>query len=132
MRILYVNDAIAIWGGVERILVEKVNYLAENYGLEMFVVTTNQGSHPMPFPLSHKVTHKDLDIQIHRQYLYHGLLRIFKKIHLNYLFAKRLRSYIQEIQPDVIVSVRPMLTNTIVRANGSIPLVFESHSSYKG
>ena len=132
MRILYVNDAIAIWGGVERILVEKVNYLAENYGYEMFVVTTNQGSHPMPFPLSHKVTHKDLDIQIHRQYLYHGLFRIFKKIHLNYLFVKRLRSYIQEIQPDVIVSVRPMLTNTIVRANGSIPLVFESHSSYKG
>ncbi len=132
MRILYVNDAIAIWGGVERILVEKVNYLAENYGYEMFVVTTNQGSHPMPFPLSQKVTHKDLDIQIHRQYLYHGLFRIFKKIHLNYLFVKRLRSYIQEIQPDVIVSVRPMLTNTIVRANGSIPLVFESHSSYKG
>ena len=132
MRILYVNDAIAIWGGVERILVEKVNYLAENYGFEMFVVTTNQGSHPMPFPLSQKVTHKDLNIQFHRQYLYRGLFRIFKKIHLNYLFVKRLRSYIQEIHPDVIVSVRPMLTNTIVRANGSIPLVFESHSSYKG
>ena len=132
MRILYVNDAIAIWGGVERILVEKVNYLAENYGYEMFVVTTNQGSHPMPFSLSQKVTHKDLNIQIHRQYLYQGLLRIFMKIYLNYLFVKRLRSYIQEIQPDVIVSVRPMLTNTIVRANGSIPLVFESHSSYKG
>ena len=132
MRILYINDAIAIWGGVERILVEKVNYLAENYGFEMFVVTTNQGSHPMPFPLSQKVTHKDLNIQFHQQYLYRGLFRIFKKIHLNYLFVKRLRSYIQEIHPDVIVSVRPMLTNTIVRANGSIPLVFESHSSYKG
>ena len=50
MRILYVNDAIAIWGGVERILVEKVNYLAENYGFEMFVVTTvNQGNHPIPY-----------------------------------------------------------------------------------
>ena len=132
MRILYVNDAIAIWGGVERILVEKVNYLAENYDYEMFVVTTNQGCHPMPFPLSQKVKHKDLNIQLHRQYLYRGLFRIFKKLHLTYLFCKRLRSYIQEIQPDVIVSVRPMLTNTIVWANGSIPLVYESHSSYKG
>lgn len=132
MRILYVNDAIAIWGGVERIIVEKVNYLAENYGFEMFVVTTNQGSHPMPFPLSQKVTHKDLNIRFHRQYLYGGFFRIFKKIHLNYLFAKKLRSYIQEIHPDVIVSVRPTLTNTIVKVKGTIPLVFESHSSYKG
>ena len=35
MRILYVTDALAIWGGLERILVEKMNYLAEEYGYEI-------------------------------------------------------------------------------------------------
>ena len=28
MKILYVTDALAIWGGTERIIVDKANYLA--------------------------------------------------------------------------------------------------------
>lgn len=132
MRILYVTDAIAIWGGLERIIVEKVNYLAENYGYEMFVVTANQGRHPIPFPLSQAVTHNDLDIHFHQQYSFHGLHRFFRIISLNRLYLNRLKRYIQEIHPDVIVSVRPTLTSAVVKAKGSIPLVFESHTSCKG
>ena len=30
MRILYVTDALAIWGGMERVLVEKANVLANH------------------------------------------------------------------------------------------------------
>lgn len=132
MRIMYITDAVAIWGGVERIIVEKMNYLADNYGYEMFVVTANQGRHPVTYNLSQKVSHKDLDIQLYRQYSYRGLARLYKMVHLKMLFIKRLRASIQDIKPDVVVSVRPSLTNAIVRAKGSIPLVFESHSSYQG
>ena len=63
MRILYVTDALAIWGGIERILVEKANYLAEYYGCDVYFITVNQGSHPILFPLSSKVCYKDLDIE---------------------------------------------------------------------
>ena len=52
MKILYINDALAVWGGLERIIVEKVNLLAEMYGYNMYVVTLNQGSHPLPFVFS--------------------------------------------------------------------------------
>ncbi len=48
MKILYVSDAMAVWGGIERILVEKMNYLAETYHYDVHMITSNQGSHPIP------------------------------------------------------------------------------------
>ncbi len=129
MRIVYINDALAIWGGLERILVEKVNELAERYGYEMFLLTANQGNHPIPFPLSPKVTHIDLDIQFHKQYQYHGISRLLKKKELNRMFVHRLREQINVIKPDVIVCLRPELACAVSKVKGDIPFVFESHTS---
>lgn len=132
MKILYIIDTIAIWGGLERIVVEKVNYLAEKYDYEMHIVTVDQGSHPIPYSLSSKVTYQDLGIRFHQQYSFHGLYRLYKKIYLNRLFIKRLKCYFQDVNPDVIVSVRSIYTNALVRTKGLVPLVYESHSSCKG
>lgn len=132
MKILYVIDAIAIWGGLERIVVEKVNYMADNFNYDMHIVTVNQGKHPIPYLLSPKVSYKDLEIKFHLQYVYKGLRKLCKRAYLDWLFIERLRLYIQEIKPDIIVSVRPALTGSIIDAKGSIPLFFESHSSCKG
>lgn len=129
MRIVYINDALAVWGGLERILVEKVNELAERYGYEMFLLTANQGNHPIPFPLSPKVTHIDLDIQFHKQYQYHGISRLLKKKELNRMFVHRLREQINVIKPDVIVCLRPELACAVSKVKGDIPFVFESHTS---
>jgi hypothetical protein len=67
MRLLYITDALAIWGGIERILVEKANYFADNNGYDVHLVTVNQGSHPIVFPLSEKVHYNDFDIRFHQQ-----------------------------------------------------------------
>ena len=132
MKILYVIDTIAIWGGLERVVVEKVNYLAENYDFEMHIVTVDQGNHPIPYPLSTKVIYKDLGIRFHQQYSYHGLYRLYKMVYLYRLFIKRLKCYFQDVNPDVVVCVRSKFTNALIRAKGLVPLVFESHSSCKG
>lgn len=129
MKVLYVNDALAIWGGLERILVEKVNALTELYGYGMYLLTANQGDHPIPFPLHPKVTYRDLGIQFHKQYRYHGLRRLQKKLELNRLFVTRLREQIAQIQPDVIVCVRSELAGAVAKVKGDIPFVFESHTS---
>ena len=129
MRILYVNDALAIWGGLERIIVEKVNYLVEEYGYEAHLLTANQGSHSIPYSLSSRVVYHDLGINFQQQYKYSKLSRMFVRWKLNCLFVKRLREYISIIKPDVIVSVRSELTMGIVKAKGNIPLIYESHKS---
>ena len=129
MKIVYVNDALAIWGGLERIVVEKVNELATRYGYEMYVVTTNQGNHPVPYLLNRNVVHKDLNIQFHKEYQYHGFRRILKKIELKRLYVHRLRDVVNLIRPDVIVCVRSEYVGGVVKVKGSVPLVFESHTS---
>ena len=129
MKIVYVNDALAIWGGLERIVVEKVNELATRYGYEMYVVTTNQGNHPVPYLLNRNVVHKDLNIQFHKEYQYHGFRRIQKKIELKRLYVQRLRDVVNLIRPDVIVCVRSEYVGGVLKVKGRIPLVFESHTS---
>lgn len=129
MKILYVSDAIAIWGGLERVLVEKANYLADNYGYEIHLVTVNQGEHPIIYELSNHVHYKDLNIKFHSQYLYKGLRKLIKRYQLWKLYVKRLKSYIESVNPDIVISVRPELTSGLVKAKKDIPLIFESHGS---
>ena len=130
MRLLYITDALAIWGGIERILVDKANYFADNYGYDVYLVTVNQGSHPILFPLSQKVCYSDFNIRFHQQYYYHGLARLIKKRQLKKKFVDRLRTYINKVKPDIILTARTEMISGIVAAKGDIPLVFESHSSY--
>lgn len=131
MKIIYISDAIAIWGGLERILIDKMNYLAETYNYDVHMITCNQGSHPIPYPLSEKVIFQDLDINTFREYRYKGLKRLFVRYKLYRLFRTRLKSYISQTKPDVIVCVRFSQLGTILRAKGNIPVVVESHSSCK-
>lgn len=130
MRLLYITDALAIWGGVERILVDKANYLADNYGYDVHLVTVNQGSHPILFPLSKKVCYSDLDIRFHQQYESYGLLRLLKRWKLRRLFIDRLRKYVNVIKPDFILTARITLVSGIIAVKGDIPFIYESHSSY--
>ena len=60
MKIVYLYSSLAIMGGVERVLVDKMNYLADKAGVEVLMVTYEQGSHPIAYPLSYKVKHIDL------------------------------------------------------------------------
>ena len=128
MRILYITDALAVWGGIERVLRDKANYLVEHYGYDVHIVTTDQGPHPIPYPLDKRVKVHDLDIRFHHQYKYHGVIRLLKYRELNSLFLQRLKKAIIEISPDVIVCIRIEMLHTILKAKGNIALVCESHS----
>lgn len=130
MRILYITDALAIWGGIERVLRDKANYLVDNYNYDIHIVTTDQGSHPIPYPMDARVTIHDLNINHHDQYQYHGIKRLLKYKEKNRLFQNRLKKYIHEIKPDVIVCIRIDSIRTIINAKGDIPLVCESHSMF--
>lgn len=130
MRILYITDALAIWGGIERILVEKANFLADNCGYDVCLVTVNQGSHPILFPISDKVNYIDFDIRFHQQYSFRGFPRLIKRWQLKRLYINRLRNYVTLNRPDIIISARVELLYGIAAVKGDIPLLFESHSSY--
>ena len=64
MKIIYVYDTIAVVGGIERIFVDKMNYLADHLHHEVYLITSSQGEHPISFPLSPNVQHIDLEYVI--------------------------------------------------------------------
>ena len=131
MRILYVTDALAVWGGIERVMSDKLNYLVLHYGYEIYIVTADQGNHPIPFPLDNKIIIRDLQIRFHQQYQYHGMKRVIKCKELDDLYRKRLSSYITEIKPDVISCIREGYVPVVLDVKGNIPAIFESHAMYR-
>ena len=131
MRILYVTDALAVWGGIERVLSDKMNYLVREYGYDVYVVTADQGGNPIPFPLDERIIVKDLQIRFHQQYQFHGIKRWLKYRELEELYRNRLASYIEEISPDVISCIRDGCTNAVLDLHISIPVIFESHAMYR-
>lgn len=128
MRILFIFRSLAVWGGIERVLVDKMNYLSSTYGYEVYMLTTCQGNHPVPYHLDSAVHLEDLGIQFHRQYQYRGLRRILDGYQRTRLFEKRLSERLLMIRPDVIVCTTADPVYSIVKIKGSIPLVVESHS----
>lgn len=131
MRILYVTDALAVWGGIERVLCDKMNYLVQEYGYEVYVVTADQGDHSIPFPLDERVHVKDMNIRFHQQYKYHGIKRILKYRELEGVYSNRLKTYILEIKPDVISCIRDGYASAVLDIKGNIPVIFESHAMYR-
>ena len=77
MKVLYIFRSLAVWGGIERVLVDKMNYLVSMYGYEVYMLTTCQGNHPVPYLLDNAVHLEDLGIQFHRQYQYRGLKKLW-------------------------------------------------------
>lgn len=128
MRLIYVTDAFAVWGGMERVLADKMNILVGQYGWEVILLTTNQGKHPLTYELHTKIRHIDLDIRMHQQYKYHGIQKVLKRWNLKKKLKEGLKKTLVGIKPDVIVCVKLDFVPVLVDLKGDIPLIVESHT----
>lgn len=127
MKIVYYYDAIARLGGVERIYVEKMNYLAEQYNQEVILLTTCQGNHPFTYPLSNKVIHIDLGIRFHTKYQYSLIKRLFMGWKMDNEFRLKLKNTINDIAPDIIVATNIYAADSICNLNCKAKKIIESH-----
>lgn len=132
MKIVYVYDAIACIGGVERILIDKMNYLAEVYDYEVYLITAAQGKHPFSFPLSDKVKHIDIDARFHVQYQYPK--RLWVKWCMNRRFKQNLEIQIQHIDPDIVIGTTYYKADVLCNLKCRAKKVIETHcaKSYTG
>jgi Glycosyltransferase len=128
MKVLYVFRSLAMWGGIERILVEKMNYLSKVYGYDVYMLTSDQGNHPIPYHLEDSVHLEDLNIRFHQQYQYSFLRRIWVAKRLKRLYEKCLKERIRQIRPDIIICTTADHIDLLGKLKGSTPLVAESHS----
>ena len=131
MRIVYVIDTFAVWGGIERVLADKMNYLVEHAGWEVTLLTVSQCNHPLTFGLQSSIKHVDLDVRMYQQYQYRWVKRLLKRQELMFLLKKRLSVALKAIKPDVLVCTKLVFVDVLLALKGDIPLVVESHTLCK-
>ena len=129
MRIMYIAKVFAEWGGLERVWTDRLNALSEIPGYEVWLGTTDQGTHPYPYQFCDKVHLVDLDIRFVRQYRYGFVKRYLTRFRLMRLYKKRLLAFFTEIRPDVLVTNSSENVAVLNRWRKDIPLVVECHGT---
>lgn len=130
MKIVYLYPSLAIWGGVERILVDKMNYMVRRYGYEVYMITSDQGGHAIPYPLDEQVRFIDLDIRFHQVFRNKGIKRFYRKRQLSKLYHDKLKRLLKGIQPDLLVCTTFQNVKSLIRIKGNVPLLVESHLNF--
>ena len=130
MKLLYVEKTLAIHGGIERVLIDKLNWFVECGGHEVCLLLADQGQHPIVFPLNLKVECHNLNIMFHQVYRYTGWKRYYTLFKLHRLFRQLMNDQIQSFSPDVIVCTRAEYIYDILQVRRAIPVVYESHNSF--
>lgn len=103
MKIAYTISGIYNSGGMENILLQKVNYLANVLGYDITIITTDQDHRPCFFHKSDKVRHLDLGINYYK-YKNSRLWHV-KKMYLKRIHKKRLDSLLRSEQFDISISL---------------------------
>jgi len=122
MKIVYIYPQVVERAGTERVLTDKMNYLAEQEGYDIVLLTYEQCDRPLAFPLSSKVRHVDLDIRYYPFYRNNFLYRQYKWWQLDRLLQSKLNLFMGKFMPDIVVTTtsytRPlsMIVNCPVRS----------------
>lgn len=105
MRIIYCIRGLFNSGGMERILVNKMNYLTEVYGYEIYVITTDQKERESFYLVNKKIKHIDLKIDYSNDFNKNFFKRIKSYIKKQRLHKEKMKRIIKEIKPDILISL---------------------------
>lgn len=129
MKIVYVYPHFVDLAGTERVMIDKMNYLAEFYGYEVYMLTNEQGNHPISFSLYPTVKHIDLNVRFTHLYKKSRVVRILKWGYYNKLLRKKCNDLMKELNPDVVVASTYHSNYISIIGDCSLPYVriLESH-----
>ncbi len=131
MKILYIYKSIALLAGMERILTDKMNYLADHLGYGVSLITYEQGENQLSYPLSSRIYHVDLGVLFYTKSRYPMLKRVGVYRNMRVVFKRKLYEAVERISPDIIILTNysyPVL-DIIIHAPGNHRYIIESHIS---
>ncbi|WP_234110730.1 glycosyltransferase family 4 protein [Chryseobacterium sp. R2A-55] len=126
MKVLYLTDQTYLHGGVEKVLSQKANWLANRSDDEVIIATYNQNGNQPVYPFSPNIRMLDMGVnyEIGKSY--------FDSINLSKIpkHRRKLQALFNEIQPDLVVSCSFGPDFYFLPFIGkSIPKIKEFHSS---
>ena len=131
MKIVYIIDTLAAGGGAERIISEKMNYLATFYNDDILVITYFQFPETMSntYPLSCKIKQINLSIPSHLQYKYSYPKRFWMKWYFYHRLRIELQQTVNSINPDILIGVGYTLADVVCSIKCKAAKIIESHEA---
>ncbi|MCH5247552.1 MAG: glycosyltransferase family 4 protein [Muribaculaceae bacterium] len=103
MKILYCLAGTFNSGGMERIVIQKANWLSE-HGYDVIIATTEQNGQDNFFDINKKIRRIDLDVNYSKTVGYNVLKKIFKRKHLMRIHKRKLASILELEEPNIVIS----------------------------
>lgn len=91
--------------GTERVLTQKVNYMVEKFGYHITIVTTDQKSRPLFFPLHADVKLIDLGLNYEDDLEENLIKKVYCHFKKNHIYKKCLERLLNEGNYDVCISL---------------------------
>ena len=129
MKIVYIIDSLALKGGAERIITEKMNYLATIYNYDVSVITYYQFHEPNTYPLSCKVKQINLSIPFYQQYRYSYPKRLWLKWGFYRQLQIELQQTVNSINPNILIGVGYTLADVVCSIKCQAAKIIESHEA---
>ncbi len=115
MKIVYVAENITGVGGLQRILIDKMNYLAEHTMHEIILMTVWHTNAEPHFPISPSVRYVRLNVPASKAFLPLALWRF--------------RKHIRKLNPDVTIQLRAVGAFLTLFSGWHGPTIMEMHSA---
>ncbi len=99
MKLVYYTDQIYKHGGLERVISNKLNYLAKNTDLDLHLITFQNNNNIPCYSINNKVNFHDLDINYNRN------ITFLHPRNVKYILKhfSRLKKLLKKIKPDIII-----------------------------
>lgn len=125
MKIVYCIQSLATAGGMERVLVNKANYLADVFKEEVVIITTDQKGYLPFYAISERIKCFDLGIN-YRDNPGNKLIPRLKKKRLH---RKRLEKLLMELRADIVISLFKKESDFLYKIRDGSKKVLEFHFS---
>lgn len=131
MRIVYIINSLSYKGGAERIISEKMNYMATHWGYDISIITCYQFSKTMPnsYYLSDKVRQINLCITSHLRYKYSYPKRLWGEWKYARLLRSKLEETVNSINPDIIIGLGYTMADVVCQLKCKAAKIIESHEA---
>lgn len=129
MKVVYCIQGTFNSGGMERVLCNKANWLVEQAGYEVCIVTTDQKGCTPFFAFSPKIRMYDLQINYTDLQGKNFMLKTIGFLQKQKLYRTKLKSLLDEIRADVVVSMFGPEVSFLYRMRDGSKKVLEIHFS---
>lgn len=127
MKLIYCIHSVCNPGGMERVLLNKVNYLVKNLGWDITVVTTDQKGKKPFYPFLKEVRMIDLYINYSDDNSKNVFWKIVGYLYRKQLHKKRLSALLKKEKADIVVSLYPSESSFIPDIKDGSKKVLEIH-----